>query len=131
MTPFSKIYNQVAAQFPLGRDLLRFEDVLHSMLAARNRVVRQRIPKSLTELGEAMNDMDYRQNFAFDNGTPPQLFFHGIHTGLIVIEIDGTFSVVPNRNNAATKTFDDLQQLLMVHYSVVEIIHWPISQLVI
>lgn len=107
------------------------------MYKSRRSVTTKRLPTTLEELGTWMEDMDYRKELGFDSGTPPQHFFDGIYTtadgrvyaafrsativdaatgGIITIQMDGTFSIVPSRQNSLSKKFDNCHQLFMVHY---------------
>lgn len=111
------------------------EDFTTQMATARSSVTTKRLPTMLEELGEWMEDVDYRRQFAFDSGQPLQLFFDGIHTspdnrryaafrratvlnaavgGIITIEMYATFSIVPKRLESYTKKWDNCYQLLMV-----------------
>lgn len=137
VTPFDSIYTEVSQRYPDVRILLPLEECPKFMYAARRRVTTKRKPTTLTELGEWMEDIDYRFQYGFDLNTPKAQFFVGIFntsdghkfaafrseticgaaTGnVITIEIDGTFAIVPLHLTSLKVKFHNCHQLLMVHY---------------
>lgn len=137
ITPFDTIYTNLSQRYPDARVLMTSEICARSMYCARRSVTTKRLPKTLAELGEWMQDVDYRKEYSYDLGTENNTFFTGIFDtadghqfasfrseticsaaggSFITIELDGTFAVVPSEYTSQKKKFDDCHQLLMVHF---------------
>lgn len=136
---FATIFNQTKDKYRNAAELWPFEKCRQLMYTARRRVTTKRLPTTLDELGQWMEDVQYYNTFGVDSMKPANAFFVGIHVtsdgskfaafksqtvvdaatgGRIVIQLDGTFSIVPSRYNSLkqAKRFDNCHQLLMVHY---------------